>query len=113
MACPSTLKMVDKEILKKSLKEVGGQVSRDWSEDCTHLCMSSVTVTEKVPSLCLFQLIYIIQCVTWISEYLTGSIQFFLLFFLEPCVFLYFYIFFKKLNINILLFKTIFVQNPW
>ncbi|VVC39420.1 Hypothetical protein CINCED_3A021705 [Cinara cedri] len=52
VACPSTLKMVDKEILKKSLKEVGGQVSRDWSEDCTHLCMSSVTVTEKV-LLCL------------------------------------------------------------
>lgn len=48
MACPSTLKMVDKEILKKSLKEIGGQVSREWSENCTHLCMSSVIITEKV-----------------------------------------------------------------
>lgn len=48
VACPSTLKMADKDLLKKSLEEIGGHVIREWSELCTHLCMNSVTVTEKV-----------------------------------------------------------------
>ncbi|XP_025201439.1 nibrin [Melanaphis sacchari] len=52
IVCPSTLKMADKEILKNLMEKIGGQVSRDWSEKCSHLCMNSVTVTEKV-LLCL------------------------------------------------------------
>lgn len=48
VACPSTLKMADKDILKNSLSKIGAQVIREWSEQCTHLCMNSVTVTEKV-----------------------------------------------------------------
>lgn len=40
--------MADKDILKNSLSKIGAQVTREWSEQCTHLCMNSVTVTEKV-----------------------------------------------------------------
>jgi len=48
VACPSTLKMTDKEILKNSMIKLGGKVTREWSEQCTHLCMNTITVTEKV-----------------------------------------------------------------
>ncbi|XP_060841916.1 uncharacterized protein LOC132922421 [Rhopalosiphum padi] len=52
IVCPSTLKMADKEILKNLMEKIGGQVSRDWSGKCSHLCMNTITVTEKV-LLCL------------------------------------------------------------
>lgn len=48
VVCPSTLRMADKEILKTSVLVFGGQVTRDWSDQCTHLCMRTITVTEKV-----------------------------------------------------------------
>ena len=60
IACPSTLRTADKEILKNVMTKIGGQVSRDWSEQCSHLCMNSVTVTEKVNWLYLFNLYYVI-----------------------------------------------------
>jgi len=46
--CPSTLKTADKEILKNQMTTIGGRLSREWTEQCSHLCMNSVTVTEKV-----------------------------------------------------------------
>ncbi|XP_027847405.2 nibrin [Aphis gossypii] len=52
IVCPSTLKSAEKEILRNLMAKIGGEVSRDWSENCSHLCMNSVTVTEKV-LLCL------------------------------------------------------------
>ncbi|KAL4120479.1 hypothetical protein QTP88_013165 [Uroleucon formosanum] len=52
MACPSTLRTAEKEALKHLMTTIGGRVSRDWSIECSHLCMNSVTVTEKV-LLCL------------------------------------------------------------
>lgn len=52
IVCPSTLKSAEKEILRNLMAKIGGEVSRDWSDKCSHLCMNSVTVTEKV-LLCL------------------------------------------------------------
>jgi len=40
--------MADKDVLKKMLTKIHGQVTRDWTEQSTHLCMNSITVTEKV-----------------------------------------------------------------
>lgn len=53
IVCPSTLKSAEKEILRNLMAKIGGEVSRDWSENCSHLCMNSVTVTEKVNYTCL------------------------------------------------------------
>lgn len=52
VVCPSTLKTYEKDELKNMITSFGGRVERNWSEECTHLCMNSVTVTEKV-LLCL------------------------------------------------------------
>lgn len=46
--CPSTLKNADKEILKNYVIKLGGQVTNNWTDQCTHLCMNSITITEKV-----------------------------------------------------------------
>lgn len=35
-------------MLKKTLTKLKGKVIRNWSEECTHLCMNAITVTEKV-----------------------------------------------------------------
>lgn len=40
--------MADKEILKKSVMTFGGQVTNNWTDQCTHLCMNFITITEKV-----------------------------------------------------------------
>jgi len=48
VVCPSTLGTLEKRKLTDMIESFGGQISRNWSEECTHLCMNSVTVTEKV-----------------------------------------------------------------
>lgn len=48
------MKVAEKDILKKSVTKIGGKVSRDWSDQCTHLCMNSITVTEKV--ICVYSI---------------------------------------------------------
>lgn len=48
VVCPSTLKVADKDILRKTLAKIEGQITCDWSKQCTHLCMNSIIVTEKV-----------------------------------------------------------------
>lgn len=52
VVCPSTLKTYEKDELKNMITSFGGRVERNWSEECTHLCMNSVTVTEKVNYAC-------------------------------------------------------------
>lgn len=45
----STLKKPDKIILDKTLKKSKGiNIQRDFEENTTHLCMNSITITEKV-----------------------------------------------------------------
>lgn len=46
--------MADKEILKRTVSVFGGQVTRDWSDQCTHLCMQTITITEKVNTRFMF-----------------------------------------------------------
>ncbi|XP_050431939.1 nibrin [Adelges cooleyi] len=52
ITCPSTLNRADKETLKDLVTKLGGQISTEWSENCTHLCMNSISITEKA-LLCL------------------------------------------------------------
>uniref|UniRef100_A0A2S2PZZ5 Nibrin n=1 Tax=Sipha flava TaxID=143950 RepID=A0A2S2PZZ5_9HEMI len=52
LVCPSTLRRNDKEILKNALNPIGGEITHEWTNQCTHLCMNSIIVTEKV-LLCL------------------------------------------------------------
>lgn len=59
MACPSTLRTAEKEALKHLMTTIGGRVSRDWSIECSHLCMNSVTVTEKVNLLSFLNFLYL------------------------------------------------------
>lgn len=47
--CMSTLKKPDKIMLDKTLKKSKGiNLQRDFGKDTTHLCMNSITITEKV-----------------------------------------------------------------
>jgi len=48
VVCPSTLRSIEKDMLTHLLTKLGGRVAPYWSEECSHLCMNSVTVTEKV-----------------------------------------------------------------
>lgn len=48
LVCLSTLKKADKEILMEALNPIGGKITREWTDQCTHLCMNSIIVTEKV-----------------------------------------------------------------
>jgi len=70
MACPSTLRTAEKEALKLLMTTIGKQVSRDWSVECTHLCMNSVTVTEKVNLLCLLNLLYLSNLIFILFHYI-------------------------------------------
>ncbi|XP_050537629.1 nibrin [Daktulosphaira vitifoliae] len=52
IVCPSTLTKPDKDNLKKLMTKLGGIMVREWSDECVHLCMNSITITEKA-LLCL------------------------------------------------------------
>lgn len=46
--CTSTLDAKDTAKLREHLRLIGGKLEKVWSESCTHLVMSNVTVTLKV-----------------------------------------------------------------
>lgn len=46
--CTSTMALTDVTNLKKQLKNIDGEIQNAWSTECTHLVMTSVTVTVKV-----------------------------------------------------------------
>lgn len=48
VVCSSCLDNDGKTSLSQALVELGGKLVNTWSEDCTHLVMTSVKVTIKV-----------------------------------------------------------------
>lgn len=48
VVCPSSINRSDKENLANVITKIGGKITKEWSEECTHLCMNTISVTEKV-----------------------------------------------------------------
>lgn len=48
VVCPSSMNNVNKQSLNNMVTKIGGKIIKEWSEQCTHLCMVAITVTEKV-----------------------------------------------------------------
>ncbi|XP_062522487.1 nibrin-like [Corticium candelabrum] len=46
--CCSGMLVEEKRALKPIVNKLGGRISNDWTSDCTHLVMNSITVTIKV-----------------------------------------------------------------